>query len=91
VPQGQWFEVSGGFARVPCLTWGSCAFCIQIANLAVLSPASIHTDAEDAAVLSPPITEQRYALHSPAVTPLGKRNHHGILYRELISRRAIVF
>ena len=25
-------EVSGGFARVPCLTWGSCALCIQIAN-----------------------------------------------------------
>jgi hypothetical protein len=53
--------------------------------------ASIHTDAEGAAVLSPLITEQRYALHSPAVTPLGKRNHRGILYRELISRRTIVF
>jgi hypothetical protein len=29
--------------------------------------------------------------NSPAATPVGKHNHHGILYRELISRRAIVF
>src|SRR5580692_6207922 len=37
--------------------------------------------------LPPPITEQRYTLHSPAVTPLDKRNRYVILYRELISRR----